>query len=115
MKEIEFLLSQNQKALIVVSIAILLDVVSGLIKASLNNTIKSSEFRIGLMKKILDYILIVISFSLDYLLEVNYVGHAVLYSIIAMEFYSVFENINEYIPLPEILKKLVEGLKKEAE
>lgn len=115
MKEIENLLVQNQKALIIVSIAILLDVITGVIKATINKNLKSSEFRIGLMKKILDFVLIVIGFSLDYLLELTYVGQAVLYSIIAMEFYSVFENISEYIPIPNILKTLLDGMKKEAE
>ena len=115
MEEIENLLFLNKKALLIVSIAILLDVLSGVIKASINHNLKSSEFRVGLMKKVLDYILILIGFCLDFLLEVNYVGHAVLYSIIAMEFYSVLENINEYIPLPNILKNVLDGLKKEDE
>ena len=110
MNEILALLKANQKGIIVVSIAIVLDIVSGVIKASLNSDLKSSEFRTGLMKKVLDYILIVVAFSLDFLMGLEYVGTCTLYSLCAMELYSVLENVKEYIPLPKALEKALNAL-----
>ena len=101
----------NSNGLIVVSIAILLDMLTGVIKACLSHQLSSSEFRTGLLKKVLDYVLIVVAFSLDFLMGTEYLGNAVLYSLILMEFYSVVENVELYIPLPEALKKVLNNLK----
>lgn len=108
MSDIITLIQMNKKGLLVISIAIVLDIVSGVIKASLNGNLKSSEFRTGLLKKILDFVLVVVAFSLDYLLEVSYIGVATLYSLCAMEFYSVLENVKEYLPLPQAIVKALE-------
>lgn len=67
------------------------------------------------MKKVLDYVLIVVAFSLDYLMGLQYVGKATLYSLCAMEFYSVLENVKEYLPLPEVISKVLETLQGESE
>lgn len=104
-KVITELCRENSAALIILTIAICLDIVSGIIKATLEHDLMSSEFRNGLLKKILDYILVIVAFSLDVLLEIHYVGHAVLVALIAMEFYSVLENISVYVPIPDVLKK----------
>ena len=101
----------NTDGLIVVSIAILLDMLTGVIKACLSHQLSSSEFRTGLLKKVLDYVLIVVAFCFDFLLQTDYVGNAVLYSIILMEFHSVIENVELYMPLPEPLKKMLNSLR----
>lgn len=111
MNDLIDLIVVNTNGLIVVSIAIFLDMLTGVIKACLSHQLSSSEFRTGLLKKILDYVLIVVAFSLDFLMGTEYLGNAVLYSLILMEFYSVVENIELYIPLPEALKKVLSSLK----
>lgn len=111
MKDLIELLTVNKSGLIVVSIAVILDMLTGVIKACLSHKLSSSEFRTGLLKKVLDYVLIIVGFCLDYLLKVDYVGNAVLYSLIIMEFYSVVENVELYIPLPNALKKVLNSLK----
>lgn len=111
MNELIELMAINKNGLIVVSIAIILDMLTGVIKACLDHKLSSSEFRNGLLKKVLDYVLIIVAFCLDFLLKVNYVGDTVLYSLIIMEFYSVIENVELYIPLPNALKKVMNNLK----
>lgn len=106
------LIIENSTPLIVVSVAIVLDMVTGVIKATINHNLKSSEFRIGLMKKVLDYVLIIVGICLDMLLEVDYISKSVMYSLIAMEFYSVIENIRDFIELPSIIEKVLESLSK---
>lgn len=110
MDEIITLLQLNKKGLLVISLAIVLDIISGVIKASLNGELRSASFRTGLTKKVLDYVLIVTGFSLDYLMGVQYIGTATLYSLCAMEFYSVLENVKEYLPLPEAITKALDVL-----
>lgn len=106
------LILENTTPLIVVSVAIVLDMVTGVIKATINHNLKSSEFRIGLMKKVLDYVLIIVGICLDVLLEVDYISKSVMYSLIGMEFYSVIENIRNFIELPSIIEKVLESLSK---
>ena len=105
------LCKNNSTALIILTIAIVLDMLSGVIKAAIEHDLMSSEFRTGLLKKVLDYILVIVAFSLDVLMEVSYVGNAVTISLIVMEFYSVLENISAYIPIPEVLQKVMGQLK----
>lgn len=101
------LLRVNDKGIIVLTVAIMLDMISGCINAGINEKLKSSKFKQGLEKKILDYVLVVVAFMLDWLMSFDYVGTGTLYCLIAMEFYSVLENIQSYIPLPEVLKKVL--------
>lgn len=93
---------------ICLTVVIVLDILSGCIKAFIDNSFKSSEFRTGILKKILDYILVIVGCMVDTVLETEYVCTGVLISLIFMECYSVLENINGYVPLPESLKKIVE-------
>ncbi len=115
MKELIDLLKIGQKGIIVLTIAIVLDMVTGVIKAIMNHDLQSSEFRKGLLKKLLDIVLVVVAYSLDWLLSFNYIGIGVLYFLIAMEFYSVLENVRGYLPLPELLIKVLDMLQKKGE
>lgn len=110
MNELINLLSLNKKGIFVLCVAIIMDIVTGCIKAGIKGQFKSGEFRTGLLKKVLDIVLVVVGFSLDYLLTVNYIGNGVLISLIAMEFYSVLENVGDYIPLPNVLFKALKSL-----
>lgn len=101
------ILKLNNKGIIVLTVAIVLDMVSGCLNASLKEDLKSKVFKQGLQKKILDYVLVVVAFMLDWLMSLNYVGVGTLYCLIAMEFYSVLENVQDYIPLPTVIKKVL--------
>ena len=114
MNELIELLKIGKKGIIVLSIAIVLDMVTGVIKAIMNHNLQSSEFRKGLLK-LLDIVLVLVAYSLDWLLSFNYIGISVLYFLIAMEFYSVLENVREYLPLPELLIKILDMLQKKGE
>ena len=112
---LQSLLSLNTSAITVLSVAVLCDIVTGLVKATLNHDLKSSKFKDGLLKKSLDYILVVIGTSLDVLCKTSYISSACIYCLIAMEFYSVLENVREYLPLPELLIKILDMLQKKGE
>lgn len=111
MKELTELLKANQTAIIVLGVMIVLDVVSGLIKAVIAKDLKSSVMREGLLKKLLELIVVIVAFACDILLGVKYIGNIVVVAFVGMEGLSVIENAGEYIPLPEGLKNILEALK----
>ena len=107
MNEIRELLLANQKYLIVLCIFIVLDMISGVINACLKHSLKSSIFREGLLKKALEIIIVVLSFSLAWCSGIPELGQGTTYCLVIMEAYSILENISEYVPIPEVLKKFL--------
>lgn len=101
----------NSKALIVLLIFAGLDIVSGVISAILSKSLKSSVFREGLLKKILEIIICIIAIFCDWLFNVSIVGAAVITALVVMEAYSILENINNYVPVPEQLKDFLNSTK----
>lgn len=120
MNNVLTLINTNSSGVAIMSIAILLDIITGIIKAIMEHDLQSSKFKQGLLKKVYDYILVVIAFCLDYMLKVDYVSQTSLYCLIAMEFYSCIENLREYVPIPNALEKALnvlqdKGTKEEGE
>ena len=68
------IIQADQEFLLVLSIAVFLDIITGVIKAIINHDLKSCKFKEGLLKKILDYVLVVIALCLDYILKVDYIS-----------------------------------------
>ena len=112
---LQSLLSLNASTITVLSVAVLCDIVTGLVKATLNHDLKSSKFKDGLLKKSLDYILVLIGTSLDVLCKTSYISSACIYCLIAMEFYSCIENLREYIPIPSAVTSVLDSLQKRGE
>lgn len=115
MKDLLEIAKADQEFLLVLSIAVFLDIITGVIKAIINHDLKSCKFKEGLLKKILDYVLVVIALCLDYILKVDYISVSCFYALIAMEFYSCIENLRVYIPIPEVLEKALNVLDNKAE
>ena len=98
--------------LIVISVLMLLDIVTGVIGALINKEFKSTIFRQGLFKKVYELLIIVVGYILDYTLGLTYIGVALSFMIIGLEAYSiVIENAGNYVPVPEWLKDIIERLK----
>lgn len=115
MNDLLKIIQADQDFILVLSIAVLLDIVTGLIKAVINHDLKSCKFKEGMLKKILDYVLVIIALCLDYILKVDYISVTCCYAMIAMEFYSCIENLRVYIPIPEVLEKALNVLDNKAE
>lgn len=111
-KFIDYLKSIDLKLLPVLLIVMLLDIISGTIGALLKKDFKSTIFREGLFKKLLELVLVVVGYLLDYTLSVQYIGQACMILVIGMEAYSVvIENMSGYIDIPQWLKDILEQLK----
>ena len=114
-EKLQSILTINATAITVLSVAVVCDIVTGVVKASLNHDLKSSKFKDGLLKKALDYILVVIGTSLDVLCMTNYISSVCIYALIAMELYSCIENLREYIPIPPAITAVLDSLQKRGE
>lgn len=109
---IDYLRSLDLKLLPVLMIVMLLDIVTGTLGALIKKDFKSTVFREGLFKKLLEIVLVVVGYLMDYTLSVNYIGTACMVMVIGMELYSiVIENMSEYIELPDWLKQLINQLR----
>ena len=113
MQEIKMLLTGSQKYLIVLLVFIVLDMVSGVIKAILDKELKSSEFRNGLLKKCLELIIVVLAYCLAWCCGVEELGLGTTICLVMMEGYSILENISTYVPIPSTLKEFIEKSKGE--
>lgn len=111
MEDLTKLFASNQRYLIVFLIFIVLDIFTGILKALIKRDLKSSIFREGILKKCLEIVLVVVGFSCDWAFNVQVVGMGVLVCQLVMEAYSILENISEYVPVPEKLKKFLEDVK----
>lgn len=97
---------------ICVGILMGLDILTGTIKAFIEKKFASSNFRVGLFKKMLEFVVILCGGIMDYVLNVDYIMTACYYLIIGMELYSVLvENVGEYIELPAWLTSIIESIK----
>lgn len=99
--------------LIVIAIGLMmLDIITGVVGAFVKHQFDSTTFREGLFKKVYELIIILVGYVLDYVLELDYIGKALNYMIIGLETYSiVIENASEYVPVPDWLQAIIEGLK----
>lgn len=115
MDDIKVLVSRDIKFMVAFFIFIVCDMITGVIGAGLEGNLKSSEFRKGLMKKCLEIILILVGYSFDVVMGLDEIGLAVVMFEIAMEGYSILENISKYVPLPDALVKVLNSLQKKEE
>ena len=115
MTELIELLKTNNKLIIVLLVFIALDILTGVIKGILEKDLQSSIFREGLLKKVLELIIVIVGFVSDWAFSLEIVGHAVLIFLYAMEGYSILENITPYAPVPEFLKSFMNAKKEEVE
>lgn len=110
MNEILKMIQEERVLFCVLTIVIMLDVITGVIKAIIEHGLKSCKFKEGVLKKLYDYILCLIGVCLDYVLKIDYACDICIYAMIAMEMYSCIENLRNYIPVPAGIQKLLQTL-----
>lgn len=110
MNEILKMIQEERVLICILTIVIMLDVITGVIKAIIEHDLKSCKFKEGILKKLYDYILCLIGVCLDYVLKIDYACDVCIYAMIAMEMYSCIENLRNYIPVPDGIQKLLQTL-----
>ena len=103
----------------VLCIFIVLDFVTGIIGAALCKSnksetggINSKVIWIGILKKILELMMVVVGHQFDLLLGANYIRDAVVIAYIITETVSIIENAGLIgLPIPPIITKVIDVLK----
>lgn len=110
--------------LITLVICMSIDYISGLSVAGIFHKSKKSEhgalesragFK-GLCRKSMILFFVLISYRLDLMIGSNYIRDAVIIGFVVNELISIIENATLMdLPIPAVLKKAVDGLKREEE
>jgi toxin secretion/phage lysis holin len=102
-------------ALYCLVIAIVLDYISGLIKAYNTKTLSSKIGLKGILKKVGVLIIVMLAVLIDRVTgETGAIRTLVIYYFVANEGLSVLENLDEAgIPIPNSIKKALKNIKKE--
>ena len=107
----------TNKLIVFVGILIIVDIFTGIIKATKTHTLKSMIFRNGGYKKFLIILIIVLAWSIDKV----YFGNDILYSVsctyyIANEMISITENIAKLgVPIPEKILSVLSSMNNDNE
>ncbi len=114
---IVFLLGGIDVALQCLLIAIVLDYISGLIKAFNTKTLSSKIGMKGIVKKIGILLLVMVAVIVDFITgNTGAIRSVVIYYFVANEGLSIIENLSVAgVPIPKSLKKALKILRKESE
>ena len=107
-----FLLGGFDKAIQILIVLVIIDYLTGIIRAALNGKLDSKVGAKGILKKISIFIVIVVAVQIE-----NFIGqpetihNVVAYFYVINEAISILENIDDYVPIPEPLRDLLNRLK----
>lgn len=113
LETIKELLLAQQRFLMIVFVAVILDFITGITKAIYQKNIQSEKLRKTIPKIIGYCAVILIAVCLQIVFNIDFITKIICLFIIVIEFISVIENINNYVTIPQFLIKLLEDKKKE--
>jgi toxin secretion/phage lysis holin len=100
------------KAMQILLILIIVDYATGLIRSALRGELDSKVGARGIMKKLCMFIVVAVAVQLE-----NFIGqpeslhNVVCYFYVVNEALSILENVGEYVPIPEELKRFINRLR----
>lgn len=108
-----YLMGGWDKAIICLLIAMLLDYITGIIKAFKNKKLNSEIGRHGIAKKVYFLCLVALAVIIDNIMgSTGVIRNAIIYYIIANEGLSIIENSAEFgFIVPDVIKNALEQLK----
>ena len=107
-----FLLGGFDKAIQILVVLVIIDYLTGIIRAAVNGKLDSKVGAKGILKKLCIFIVIVVAVQIE-----NFIGqpetihNVVAYFYVVNEAISILENIDDYVPIPEPLRELLSRLK----
>lgn len=111
-----YLLGGFDVALTCLLIAIVLDYISGLLKAYVTKSLSSKIGIKGIIKKVGVLLIVMLSVLIDRVTgETGAIRTLVIYYFVANEGLSILENLGQAgVPIPQNIKKALQALKKES-
>nr|DAW65140.1 MAG TPA: holin [Caudoviricetes sp.] len=109
---LSYMLGGFDSSLQTIFIFIILDFITGILKAYKNKELSSLKCFYGIVRKMLYFILIIVAVHVDKLVETNNVFRTcVIYMLIANEGISILENLGKMgVPIPKKLLEKLESL-----
>ncbi len=89
---------------------IVIDYLSGLLKATYNKQLNSDVGFKGILKKVMILLVVAMSYSLSVVINMDFRSYIIMF-FIANEGISILENAGEFLPIPKQLIDLLEKLK----
>lgn len=71
------------------------DIITGYIQALINKNVDSQKMRVGLLHKVLILIIIVLSFTMQFAFNIQYIASFVCIYVTLMEIVSILENLKK--------------------
>lgn len=105
------LFGEVDTALVTLLVFMIIDVITGLMKAFCSKTLNSNEMHKGACKKAMKLIVVIVSVWLDKYTGQDIFRLATIGYMIATEGLSIIENAGEFIEIPESISKYLEALK----
>ena len=112
----EVLTDQTKILFVIVVVILLLEMLSGVLKAIKNKNLNSTKFREGLLSKSGYFLQIALCLLVSIIIKMPYLLYADLIWISMSEGVSVLENIEQMgVPYPEFLRQILEKTKSKTE
>ena len=89
---------------------IVIDYLSGLLKATYNKQLNSDVGFKGILKKVMILLVVAMSYSLSVVINMDFRNYIIMF-FIANEGISILENAGEFLPIPKQLLDMLEKLK----
>lgn len=113
---INYFLGGWDKSLEVLCTMMILDFISGILKAIANKELSSKRCGAGCVKKVCYFVLIMIGVAIDSIYNTQIVRNLICYFFIATDAISILENIHDCgVPYPKFLSDLLIQLKKDSD
>jgi len=107
-----YLVGGWDKAMKVLLVLIIIDYVTGLIKSAFNGELDSKVGFKGIIKKVCIFIVVAVAVQIEsFLGQPESLHNVVIYFYVVNESISVLENVGDFIPIPDELKKFIKRLR----
>ena len=101
----------NVILIVILLVIVILDYITGLVDAYINNNISSKTGYVGVLKKLSYFVIVIVSAVISYIIDIDIISVTTLW-LIVNDIISILENIKDIkVPIPEFLEKIIKKLK----
>jgi toxin secretion/phage lysis holin len=107
-----YLVGGFDKAIQILLILVVIDYITGMIRAGINKRLDSRIGAKGIYRKMCIFIVIAVAVLIEQFIgKPETIHNVVAYFYVVNEAISILENVDEYVPIPEPLRQLLNRLK----
>ena len=107
-----YLVGGWDKAMIILLTLIVIDYVTGLIRAGIRGELDSKVGAKGIVKKVCMFVVVAVAVQIELFIgQPESLHNIVCYFYVVNEAISILENVGDYVPIPEELRRFINRLK----